>query len=934
MIIVLVGPLAVFQALELMQVKSTRTRLTQQQAYDLAKAGAARYQDIINDARSVLDLLSKVAEVTSERSERCSHFLLDVVRTHPWARGLFVANSANRITCGTVPASLGFDLSGREWFQSARAAGPFSVSDFVLSQITKQPSAFATLFFRNERTGEQQVVAAGLDLAWLDRLSATINERKDALVMLVDGNGVILSRYPASPMPGFARIPEHLKQHATEPTRELFAGLDPDGKDRLFGSFSLSGANARVIVGFDRSDALGLIDMFIGIAAAVFLGVMLVGILIVWFMGDRIFVRPIEVLNALLKTTLDTMDQGLIAIDRNGRASVINTRALKLLDLPSDLANIHPHQDDILKHQFARGEFASLAQFNQISKDIADRRHGIYERRRPNGTVLEIRSVPTDDGGIVRTYSDITRRRVAEENLMREKERAVAAADAASEFLANMSHELRTPLTAIIGISEMLLNEEPSPEKQRRFMQMQRNAGQALLSVINDILDFSKIEAGQLQLENEAFSLDEAINYCMSIVGGLAKQKSLTLSVNISNKVPRWILGDSGRLRQVLINLLSNGVKFTQRGSVTLSVETVSDSGNLIRFVVADTGVGIAPEYLPKIFERFSQADSSTTRRFGGTGLGLAISKRLVHLMGGEIEVASIINTGSRFAFTAKLPASHRPRSEFSVPLPRSASYRLLLAEDNELNRQLITAMLEQAGHHVQVVNDGAEACRVAVRNHFDAILMDVQMPELDGYAAATLIRKAIPGSSLPIIALTANALSDEAERCLRAGMSAYFSKPIDWPGLFASIDQLVSESRNGRSSAYADDASRLPLKDMATLNTDTLDRIRNSIGHAATKNLLNLFIIDAEQSFLSTEPHRDDDEIGKEAHSFGGSAGMLGLERLSNACSALNAPELSQAEFEIRLGKCRIERDIAIAEVKSVLGESSLASGATGWVS
>ena len=308
-----------------------------------------------------------------------------------------------------------------------------------------------------------------------------------------------------------------------------------------------------------------------------------------------------------------------------------------------------------------------------------------------------------------------------------------------------MSHELRTPLTAIIGVSDMLLNGPQSPDQQRRFMEMQRNAGRGLLSVINDILDFSKIEAGQLDLEAAPFSLKEIAEDCIKLVSDEAQRKGLKPMVAVGSDVHDWVIGDSTRLRQVLLNLVSNGVKFTHSGYVALTIERVPGAVHALRFAVADTGIGIKPENLAVLFQRFAQADSSTTRRFGGSGLGLAISKQLVALMGGDIEVWSEFGQGSTFSFTIELPPGEEAAAGIQGPpaATRAVAIVFLLAEDNELNRQLIKAMLEQAGHKVVVVNDGAEAVRIAIRNEFDAILMDVHMPEMDGYAATRAIRNA-----------------------------------------------------------------------------------------------------------------------------------------------------------------------------------------------
>jgi signal transduction histidine kinase/DNA-binding response OmpR family regulator len=927
-ILLLIVPIAVFDAIGLLQVRATRIRITQERAYELAKAGAARFQSTIDDVRTVLDLLSRVSEVTNGSPETCATFLRDIAASHQWARSLSLIGANQRVVCSTNADAIAFDLSGRPWFQTARETGAFSVSDFLVNQVSGVATTFATLFFqKNSQSREQLALTASIDLAWFDRLAATFGEKQDALVLLIDSSGVILSRYPAARIPGNARVSQEFLQEITAPRERMFAGIDPDGGERLFGSVALPEAHAHVVVGFDRAATLGLIDRYAVIAAMIFGAVMLFGGFIVWIYGGRIFIRPIEQLNGLLRTTLDTMDQGLIAMDPQGRASIMNARVLDLLGLPREFAATHPHKDEILEYQRGQGEFCSEQQYAAFVDDINQRRHGIYERERPNGTVLEIRTVPTKDGGLVRTYSDITARRATEAALRHERDRAERAARTTAEFLANMSHELRTPLTAIIGVSDMLLNGPQSPDRQRHFMEMQRNAGRGLLSIISDILDFSRIEAGQLELETAPFSLEEIAEDCIKLVSDQAQRRGLKPMVAVGSDVHDRVIGDSARLRQVLLNLLSNGVKFTHSGYVALTIERIPGAAHALRFAVADTGIGIRPENLAVLFQRFAQADSSTTRRFGGSGLGLAISKQLVALMGGDIEVSSEFGQGSTFSFTIELPPGQEAQPELRTPLPqRVASYRLLVAEDNELNRQIIKAMLEQAGHEVVVVNDGAEAVRVAIRSEFDAILMDVHMPEMDGYAATRAIRNAtrhVP--LLPIIALTANALPDEAERCLEAGMNAHVPKPVNWPALFTTIDRLVLECRESGNR----EEDRMAVRQVKpgvqhgvdVLNEATLAVLRTSVGDANTANLLKLFVVEAQQRLLSQpvspEARRS---IAEETHTFGGSAAMLGFEALADACRALDEAALQDCPLDEFLERARYARDAALMKIEELI--------------
>ncbi len=626
---------------------------------------------------------------------------------------------------------------------------------------------------------------------------------------------------------------------------------------------------------------------------------------------------------ALLRTTLDTMDQGLIAVDHQDRAFIMNPRALDLLGLPREFALTRPHTTEILEFQRSIGEFTDEDQFVQVASDIAERRHAIYERVRPNGTVLEIRTVPTADGGFVRTYSDVTAHQAAEAALRLERDRAESAARAASEFLANMSHELRTPLTAIIGVSDMLLNGQQSPDRQRHFMEMQRNAGQGLLGIINDILDFSKIEAGQLDIESAPLSIREIAQDCVDLVYDQAQRKGLTVTAIVADDIHDLVLGDATRLRQILLNLVANGVKFSPSGSVILKIDRVSGASDAIRFAVTDTGIGIKAENLATLFQRFSQADSSTTRQFGGTGLGLAISKRLAGLMGGDIEVQSEPGRGSTFSFTIRLPncSAVGPACE-QTPLGSQTSYRLLLAEDNPLNQQLIKAMLEQAGHEVVTANDGAEAVRLAVSNAFDAILMDVHMPEMDGYAAARAIRQAThQTSTVPIVALTANALSSESERCLAAGMNIHIPKPVNWPTLFAAIDRLVLQNRQGTSVALvseAEAAGRRPgSNSLDSFDGARIAELRKTIGDQNTLRLLKLFVVDAGRWYPSQPDSPETREtVSRDAHTFGGSAGMLGFVELAEACAALEKAEPDDIRFNQYLDRCRRVRDAALAMI------------------
>jgi PAS domain S-box-containing protein len=445
-----------------------------------------------------------------------------------------------------------------------------------------------------------------------------------------------------------------------------------------------------------------------------------------------------------------------------------------------------------------------------LPDNIPDLLRACVETQQPTGAiehhvadrVLAWSFFPLGKVGQVRGYGmDIT----ADVALRKAKDAAEESARAKGIFLATMSHELRTPMNGVLGCTQ-LLQDTSLTDQQRQLIETMHRSAEALLALVNDILDFSKIEAGKMTLEVADVDLRALIKDVTTLVAESAKKKGLTVSVEIASDVPSEFRGDAIRLRQILFNLVGNALKFTEQGGVTIAVRLAPQQANsseaiVVQWSVRDTGIGLTSEQLARLFQAYSQAESSTARRFGGTGLGLMICRQLVELMGGEITVESTAGQGSTFTYaTTLLPAIHReaPGTSTIQDGPHSGEqvgpFRVLVVDDNEINQVVACKFLQKLGCQVEVARTGREAVESIVRTAYDAVLMDCEMPEMDGYEATREIRLREQGTTrhLPIIALTGHASSQDAQKCRQAGMDEIVTKPVTLPMLRAKLEHLL----------------------------------------------------------------------------------------------------------------------------------------------
>jgi len=642
---------------------------------------------------------------------------------------------------------------------------------------------------------------------------------------------------------------------------------------------------------------------------------------------DRVgILKDLQRTNLLLHAQKEAAIDGIFAVDEQGRIASYNRRFCEMWNIPyglflgGDLSYQTPNGVPLGSYLIKSDLPDVLTNLLETTYDDPDAiRHGeiVFGDRIFDYYTSPVNSEQNKFFGLIWCFRDITAKKNAEirqtqllEDLRKAKEEAEIAVSTKAAFLAMMSHEIRTPINGVIGMTQLLAGTNVDSE-QAKYVRTIQVSGEMLLSVINDILDFSKIESGKLELENSPLDLRAVVRDIYDVQLPKAREKKLKFEVSMQSNVPPFIVGDVTRLRQILLNLVSNALKFTDTGSVKIGVRLVGDHSPRdgypfqLLFSVTDTGIGISDEQMQRLFQPFTQASAATSRKYGGTGLGLVICRNLVEIMGGSIQVDSKANSGSTFSFTISTEVARdtpvytlqdaiaKSANASSIRLADRFPLRILIAEDNLINQELAMAMLIKMGYQPDVVDNGLAALETLQVKHYDLLLLDVQMPEMNGLETASYLvnhwHELHTGYARPIIiAMTASAMQGDREMCLQAGMDDYISKPIMMESLQRTIEQWASGMRSERAIAAVTVRDLKKEKDPSVIDSASIKNLEQ-INPRLIGRMVHLFTSEEAPVLLATLrqaiANNDLQEVSYTAHTLKGSCNILGAKALGKLC-------------------------------------------------
>lgn len=826
----------------------------------IAERIASEQKNTAVAAEQLLVTLAQMPEIRQQNRDRVQHLLRTLNELNPQYANILVADLTGKTWAAVFMPPAPSMLDDRRYFKNAISSGRLSSGEYVVSKSMTNKPVFHFAYPYRDTTGK---IAGVIVVAFrLDTYSTVLKNSPlpdGTNFLLIDHAGVIMHRaLEPEKIIGKNYPGTTFQEMLVGPDEQSYRGMASFGDERFisYRKIRLQGEAdpyMYVRVGVPVKSALAAADQTI-LKSIAFFGAFLCGaFFLAYLIGKRSIVDRIVLLEqasqrladgemqiqvasavsggeighlaqsfdtmarqlmereqvireseARLRSITDSAQDAILMMDSQGAITFWNPAAVTILGYQAEEAlgkNLHQllaplHYQQAFQEAFS--VFVQTGRGHAVSKTVE-----LTARRKDGQEIIVSLSLSAvslhGSWHAVGLLRDITESKQYQEELLEARHSAEAANRAKSEFLANMSHEIRTPMNGVIGMAQLLRFTQPSKEREEYLNNLELSC-KNLLELINDILDLSKIESGKLELESAAFSLRRCVHEVLANQAARVEQKGLQLITDLDEQLPDLVLGDSLRVKQILLNLLGNAIKFTETGNITVSGQVVSriDSGCVFRLMIRDTGIGMTAEALKKIFNSFEQADSSTTRIYGGSGLGLSICRRLTELMGGRIWAESVAGKGS--TFFVELPFVIQPPADIEDPVPACQnmpvtmqSLKVLVAEDNKLNADTVIAMLKRMGHEAEVASNGREALEKWHASVVHCVLMDIQMPVMDGYLAVATMRQQEQkmGGHTPVIAMTAHALHGDRERFLAEGFDGYVSKPVDMQMLAEELKRV-----------------------------------------------------------------------------------------------------------------------------------------------